>query len=54
MLNNDSNDLEDNARELALIFVAVEAPLQILFTSWLILRGIVRSPLNFDDVEIIS
>jgi hypothetical protein len=53
-LNNDGHDLEETARELALIFFAVEAPTQILFTSWLILRGIVRSPLNFGDVEIIS
>ena len=48
------SDSEESARELTLIFVAIEAPLQILFTSWLILRGIVRSPLNFDETEIIS
>ena len=54
VLHSHTADKEETARELALIFVAVEAPLQILFTSWLILRGIVRSPFNFDEAEIIS
>ena len=42
------------ASELSLIFSSVEAPLQIMLTLWLILRGIVVSPLSSHDLRLVS
>ena len=42
------------AEELSLIFISVEAPLQIMYTFWLIMRGLVVSPLSSEELSLVS
>ena len=53
LLNDDWEDIH-MANEVSYVFITIESSLQSIFTLWLILRGIIRSPLNYDNIEVIS
>ena len=54
LIDNDVKHKE-LGEELSLIFITIEAPLQVSFTLWLILRGIVVSPLDYSgNTRVIS
>ena len=46
--------LIQTATELSFIFIILESSLQSTLSLWLIVRGIIRSPLDYDHVEVIS
>ena len=53
LIDNDGK-YQQLGEELSLIFITTEAPLQIMLTLWLILRGLVLFPLDSDDMRAVS
>ena len=53
LIDNDGKH-QQLGEELSLIFITTEAPLQIMLTLWLILRGLVLFPLDSDDMRAVS